>query len=309
MPNYGLLAGIANGLREGFGAYRDERRYQDDKNKDEKLYRAGLLQHGLEEGPDGQLGLSRFEKEKRDIDISDKETQRKISLFNALTEGQKVSSGGQGLIKDLVSGKSGGRGLLGDVGSPPANSGGVELSFAPPKGLLSRSERDLDQFKKKEQIKQEVQSDAKKAEEIKKKKSSVLELQEREANILKTIDELEKMIGEKGTYELFGSHNQDLDRKVDQVATDTAKLMDPDSVARPNEVEMAKRGLVTSGPLQRDSTAISALKNFKNEVQNRVLNAYKVRGIVPDGVEEADWNALSDSGKLQILGAMRAKRS
>lgn len=112
-----------------------------------------------------------------------------------------------------------------------------------------------------------------------KKMSAVNEIEERAKNIDSNIAMLDRMIEEKGTYEMMGSHNQDLDRMVDQIATDAAKLMDPGSVARPNEVELVKKNLIKAGLGNRNSTARQVLQNFKKEMQNRVDTAYKVRGI------------------------------
>tara|TARA_R110000868_G_scaffold62962_3_gene189959 strand:- start:14222 stop:15130 length:909 start_codon:yes stop_codon:yes gene_type:complete len=112
-----------------------------------------------------------------------------------------------------------------------------------------------------------------------KKKASVTEVEDRRRNIEDNLNLVEKMIEDNGTFEMFGSHNADLDRRVDMIATDMAKLADPTSVARPSEVEMFKKGLVTSGLGQRNSTASNVLKNFRSEVNQRADNAYEVRGL------------------------------
>jgi len=112
-----------------------------------------------------------------------------------------------------------------------------------------------------------------------KKMAAMNEVEDRRRNILDNVDLVDKMIADKGTFEMFGSHNQDLDRRVDMIATDMAKLADPSSVARPSEVEMFKKGLVESGLGKRNSTARDLLSNFKNEVEQRAANAYEVRGL------------------------------
>lgn len=115
--------------------------------------------------------------------------------------------------------------------------------------------------------------------EEKKKKDAVIEVETRRQNINDNIGILEKMIADKGTYEMTGSHNQDMDRLVEAIATDMAKLADPTSVARPSEVDAVKKNLVSPSLGQRNSTALNILKNFRGEVDRRSDKAYEVRGL------------------------------
>lgn len=112
-----------------------------------------------------------------------------------------------------------------------------------------------------------------------KMKDQVLEVEDRRRNIKENLVILDDMIKDKGTYEMTGSHNQDLDRLVDQIATDMAKLSDPSSVARPSEVDQVKKNLIQSGFQNTNATAREIIKNFGNEVDRRADSAYKVRGI------------------------------
>ena len=114
-----------------------------------------------------------------------------------------------------------------------------------------------------------------------KRKDQVVEVEDRRVNIKQNIALLKKMIEDNGTYEMFGSHNQDIDRMVEQVATDMAKLSDPQSVARPQEVEAVKKNLVQSGFQNTNSTALDLLSNFENEVDARADTAYRIRGLTP----------------------------
>lgn len=132
----------------------------------------------------------------------------------------------------------------------------------------------------------------KKATRDEKKLATAREVSERSSNIETNLASLEQMIGENGTWEALGSHNQDLDRKIDQIATDMAKLQDPDSVARPAEVDLIKRGLVESGFGNRNSTALNILRNFRGEMKSRVANAYQIRGLTqPTGTAPPRGNA------------------
>lgn len=112
-----------------------------------------------------------------------------------------------------------------------------------------------------------------------KKKGTLNEIEDRRTNINQNLDLLDSMIADKGTWEATGSHNQDLDRLVDSVATDMAKLADPNSVARPAEVDQWKKNLISSGFSNSNSTARQILKNFRREVDQRADNAYNIRGI------------------------------
>jgi hypothetical protein len=128
--------------------------------------------------------------------------------------------------------------------------------------------------------------------------TSIKEVKDRETTIMDNIAQVEKMIKDSGTYEAMGSHNADMERLTDAIAVDMAKLMDPNSVARPGEVELMKKGLPAVGISGRNSTALSMLKNLKGEVQKRAKSAYSIRGI--DYMTEAD--------KTDRLKALRAKQ-
>ncbi len=121
--------------------------------------------------------------------------------------------------------------------------------------------------------------DEKKRLDQEKKQSAMYEIEDRRQNIGAALDSLDKMVEEDGTWEAVGSHNQDMDRLVDQVATDMAKLQDPQGVARPAEVEMNKKNLIQSGFKNSNETARDIIRNFRSEVDRRADSAYKVRGL------------------------------
>jgi hypothetical protein len=112
-----------------------------------------------------------------------------------------------------------------------------------------------------------------------KKKTTLAEIEDRRTNIQQNLDVLDNMIKENGTWEATGSHNQDLNRLVEQVATDMAKLQDPGSVARPSEVEAVKANLISAGFGNSNDTAREIIKNFRKEVDRRADGAYTIRGI------------------------------
>lgn len=95
------------------------------------------------------------------------------------------------------------------------------------------------------------------------------------------------MIQKNGTYEAFGPHNATLNGLADQIATDMAKLQDPNSVARPGEVEIVKRSLIESGLGTMNSTAEQQLKSFLGTVDDRANKAFTTRGMKLPQSQEA----------------------
>lgn len=128
-------------------------------------------------------------------------------------------------------------------------------------------------------LRQQDKEEDRKYKSDEKKRETLVEIEDRRTNIKQNLGILSKMIEEDGTFELFGSHNQDFDRLVETIATDMAKLADPSSVARPSEVESVKKNLIRSGLSNRNSTAQDIITNFANEVDARADSAYKIRGI------------------------------
>jgi len=162
------------------------------------------------------------------------------------------------------------------------------------------SEKQKDRQLQREQMNANRQSvrDDKQAVRDEKKKTTLNEVEDRRRNIEDNVTTLENMIKDKGTYEAFGSHNADMERLVDQIATDMAKLTDPNSVARPSEVEMFKKGLVSpTATGMRNSTALDILKNFRGEVNKRTENAYKIRGIDNPGSQQAQEETKTVNGR------------
>lgn len=141
-----------------------------------------------------------------------------------------------------------------------------------------------------------------------KKASAMKELEDRRVNIEDNVTLLENMIKDKGTYEAFGSHNADMNRLTDQIATDMAKLMDPQSVARPQEVEMFKKSLVNPNVTETSNdTALNILKNFRSEVNKRAGNAYRIRGLENPGSAQEQADASVDARRRRIA-ELKAKR-
>ena len=138
-----------------------------------------------------------------------------------------------------------------------------------------------------------------------KKRAALVEVDDRTANITQNLDKLTAMIEDNGTWEAFGSHNQDMDRLVDAVATDMAKLADPSSVARPSEVDAVKKNLIQSGFKNSNETALQLIKNFRAEVETRADTAYKVRGLEPKPRPSAPPPPGTKPGNIEVQGVRR----
>ena len=112
-----------------------------------------------------------------------------------------------------------------------------------------------------------------------KTKQSMLELQDRYANIKDSLKVLKNYVDEYGTQEIIGSENEQMMQLVDTIATDMAKLMDPTSVARPSEVESAKKMLFSPGFWKREDSVKSTIDSFDALLDSRLKNAYNIRGL------------------------------
>jgi hypothetical protein len=92
-------------------------------------------------------------------------------------------------------------------------------------------------------------------------------------NINTQLDALDKMIDDKGTFELFGGHEKKLQQAIDAVAIDSAKLFDPESVARESEVAAFRNMLFQPGTMTtKNSTARDILTNYKDIIKSRAEN-------------------------------------
>lgn len=160
--------------------------------------------------------------------------------------------------------------------------------------------------------------DAKKAEDeakrMDKRKLITEEVEDRYRNMNDSLDQLSKLIGSHGTFELFGPQEEDMKRLTDTLATDMAKLTDPNSVARPAEVELWRKNLARTGGTEglgmSNATAQDILKSFRTEIEKRRQHAYKVRGITPDNsVTPGDNNSggmvkvQAPNGKIKLIPA------
>lgn len=98
------------------------------------------------------------------------------------------------------------------------------------------------------------------------------------------LDDLEKTIKDKGTFELgFGSDAaQGASAKLDaipyQLAITYAKIVDPNSVAREGEVAAAQKYLIQLGAFANEGKALQALKNMRDTIKTYQGSRSQVQG-------------------------------
>lgn len=108
---------------------------------------------------------------------------------------------------------------------------------------------------------------------------ALAEVEDRYQSIRANIGKTKGLIVKGGTWDAMGSHNQILNQQLEAIATDMAKLSDPQSIARPSEVEAAKALLFQPSFWAKNSTAQDALDNFMSLAQQRRDIMYRNRGM------------------------------
>lgn len=116
---------------------------------------------------------------------------------------------------------------------------------------------------------------------LKDQKKTLEEVEQRRQNIGRNLTDLKSMVKKYGTQELTGSYKTEVERLINDIAVDKAKLLDPTSVAREGEVELAKKGLFSPGFFQRESTALKSIESFEKDINNRGDEFYVIRGLKP----------------------------
>jgi hypothetical protein len=141
-----------------------------------------------------------------------------------------------------------------------------------------------------------------------KRKIVTEEIEERKRNIASNIERAKQLVESGGTFELTGPQSEQLNAIIDEIAVDTAKLQDPNSVARPSEVQLVRNNLIPSdmvGKLgMRNKTALSILDSFNKRIDERAAVGYKVRGVTPQVNEENKGSQYSPKEEMGIQTVM-----
>lgn len=146
-----------------------------------------------------------------------------------------------------------------------------------------------------------AEEDRKKRED--KRKLVTEEIEARKRTIEDNIKRARDIVKKYGTVEATGPESELLQGILDEIAVDMAKLQDPDSVARPAEVQLVRKSLIPEDTLGRmtmsNATADEIMKKFEERVQERAATGYKVRGIEEPTDRKSGGN--NNSGEKTVV--------
>lgn len=111
--------------------------------------------------------------------------------------------------------------------------------------------------------------------------TKALEVKERTGNIRRDIAKAKAIIQRSGTMELLGTDETELKRLLGDIAQDSARLKDPNSTVKEQELENAKKAIGVSGGeiFTRNSTALKLLDSYEKQMVEREREALRVRGL------------------------------
>lgn len=117
-----------------------------------------------------------------------------------------------------------------------------------------------------------------------KAEQQVVEIEDRARGAERSLTEMEKLIADKGVFEVGGAHNAQLQGAITAYVTDIAKLRDPGGVVRKDDVDLEMRGMFPTGimgALSSDATAREVIGTLRRRLAERRAEAFKVRGLRP----------------------------
>lgn len=100
----------------------------------------------------------------------------------------------------------------------------------------------------------------------------ITEINIKSKNTIDALDELEKLVSQYGTTEIFGPESNTMQQLIDSIATDYSKIKDPNSTVREGEADRVRASLGLggiSGALTSKSTALKQIQNFRNMVKRQ----------------------------------------
>lgn len=115
----------------------------------------------------------------------------------------------------------------------------------------------------------------------KEEQSKVYDVETATRNINDNIARAKDIITRKGTFELTGTEQAELERALGDIAQDSARLKDPGSTVREAELANAKKAIGVAGGeiFTRNDTALKLLDSFGKSIEQRRREALAVRGI------------------------------
>lgn len=116
----------------------------------------------------------------------------------------------------------------------------------------------------------------------KEEQSKVYDVETATKNINDNLAKAKDIISRKGTFELTGTEQTELERALGDIAQDSARLKDPGSTVREAELSNAKKAIGVSGGEifgLSNGTALKLLDSFGKGIDQRRKEALTVRGI------------------------------
>lgn len=113
------------------------------------------------------------------------------------------------------------------------------------------------------------------------------------AAALRYTKQLEDTVKEHGTFEVYDPKGSAILGQLPyQMAIAYAKIVDPSSVAREGEVTAAQKYLIPTGFFTRNETALAAIRNFRDDLQERAKQYSRSKGkeivVSADVIENQD---------------------
>lgn len=146
------------------------------------------------------------------------------------------------------------------------------------------------------------------------KQQSMNEIADRYINIKDSLGNLKNLVSTYGTSKMFGPEEKQMNQYIQSLATDMAKLVDPNSVARETEVESFKKMLFEPGFWQRESSVQGVLDNFGKIVDKRLKSAYEIRGLEqPEQIkklqsQEQETRVINGKEYIKVPGGWQLRK-
>lgn len=137
-----------------------------------------------------------------------------------------------------------------------------------------------------------------------KKAQKVEDVNYRHSTIKSNLQALKQLVGKHGTFELTGPAEETMEALLTEVAIDSAKLVDPESIAREGEVKIFRGQLFQPGTMtMSNQTALKLLDNYETMVNNRSQEQYKSMGVT--GFSQSKPTMPND---IQTMGGKKYRK-
>lgn len=112
-----------------------------------------------------------------------------------------------------------------------------------------------------------------------KQQNAITEIKQYSKSLMDQLQKAKEMIQREGTFEATGKHKEIQNMLYNGIAIDSAKLADPDSVARESEVKIARDafGLEPNQLSMRNQTAVDVINEWQKDVVRRAKTGLMAR--------------------------------